>query len=180
MVELFQHLKLATLVPMNNLTVAVHNNASWCEQVAKSHGIQSQWLEDVWYATGDMPPFYPNVVSLKREIKPETVSALVRELPKRCAWKDSFGTLNLEEFGFKPIFDADWYGLSEYHFKEELIDSTGVVSSREEQVQWIDAWGETPAGSVIFRPELLREEVKFFFKKKAGVMELNRPQFVGG
>ena len=167
-------------IPVNNLSIAISNNAKWCELVANSHGIQSQWLEDVWYTTSTMPPFYPNVVSLKREINPEIMSTLLRELPERCGWKDSFGTLKLEGFGFKPIFDANWYGLSECRFKEEFIEPTCVVSSLEEQAEWIAAWGETPAGSVIFVPELLRAEVKFFFTKKEGVMESGLIANVGG
>ncbi len=167
-------------IAVNNINVAVLNNARWCELVAESHGIQSQWSGDVWYTTSVMPPFYPNVVSLKREISPEAVSEFVRELPHGCACKDSFGTLKLEEFGFKSILDANWYSCSEYYFEDECIGSTGVVSSPVEQAEWIDAWGKTPTGCVIFVSELLREEVKFIFTKNMGIVESGLIANMGG
>lgn len=144
---------------------AVRNNAEWCELVAHSHGVHSQWLGQAWSTTTRMPPFYPNVVSIESGIKKETVAGIAAELPENCAWKDSFAELELGEYGFKVLFEANWIVLTDSLSSEAACSPASFVTSSGELAEWIAAWGETPIGKTIFLPELLGSKVRFIFCK---------------
>lgn len=133
--------------------------------VARSHGVHSQWLEQAWYSTISMPSYYPNVVSIESGIQKETVSRIAEVLPVNCAWKDSFAELEIEEFGFKVLFEASWLALTDSPSNETTIRPVSSVTSSVELVEWIAAWGETPIGKTIFLPELLGSKVRFIFCK---------------
>ncbi len=155
---------------MSLLNIAVRNNAEWCERVALSHGVDCKWLTDAWFTTSLMPPFYPNVVSLKPGIDEESILALEKDLPEHCCWKDSFGELKLEQFGFKVILESSWYACLELNINDPCSELTGVVTSKEEQREWIDSWGETPSEADIFLPALPGSQVKFIFSMNEGRM----------
>jgi len=155
---------------MSLLFAAVRNNAQWCELVAQSHGIDSQRVAGTWCTNGTMPPLYPNVVSLKPGIQHDAVSSICKDLPNHCGWKDSFGDLKLPEFGFRLLFEANWYALTELHLRAENTDPASSVTSTAELDDWIAAWGETPSGKSIFLPELLGSKVNFIFRKSEGTI----------
>ena len=146
---------------------AVRNNADWCELVAASHSVPNTRHEKVWRASGSMPPFYPNVVTLQEGITKEQVSEIAGSLPEQCGWKDSFADLDLTDFGFGIKFEAQWYGLSEWNYAQLLSEPVHEVSSVENLQDWIAAWGETPDDHSIFREDLLEPRVRFLFHRHA-------------
>jgi len=147
------------------LLSAVRNNAEWCELVAHSHGAHGQWLGQAWRTTIRMPPFYPNAVSIESGIQKETVADIVAELPENCAWKDSFAELELAEYGFKVLYEANWLALTDSLSGETALRPASFVTSSDELAEWIAAWGETPIGKTIFPPKLLGSKVRFIFCK---------------
>ena len=89
------------------LAQAVRNNACWCDHVCREQGIQTAWLPSAWIARRRTPPFYPDAVTLVREVDPETVLAAVDAGPG-CSIKDSFADLDLLPYGFRVLFEAEW------------------------------------------------------------------------
>jgi len=158
-------------MPESLLHSAVRNNADWCALVAASHDVPNSWNKKVWCASGKMPPFYPNVVTLKDGITNEQASEIAESLPKKCAWKDSFADLDLTDFGFKVAFEAQWYGLSETLATQLSSEPVHEVSSEEELENWVSAWGETPDGQSIFTSKLLEPRVRFLFRRTAGEID---------
>ena len=147
------------------LLSAVRNNAEWCELVAHSHGVHGQWLGQAWRTNIRMPPLYPNAVSIESGIQKEILADIAAELPENCAWKDSFAELELTEYGFNILFEANWLALTDSLSGETAMRPASFVTSSDELAKWIAAWGETPIGKTIFLPELLGSKVRFIFCK---------------
>lgn len=94
------------------LRSAVWNNAIWCDAVCRAHGTPGEFLTGAWVCRAPAPPFYPNIVTLAGK---EDTAALgyVQELldqglPGGWGVKDSFGSLDLSEYGFERLFEAEW------------------------------------------------------------------------
>ncbi|MFT4720407.1 MAG: hypothetical protein ACI9SB_001578 [Candidatus Azotimanducaceae bacterium] len=155
-------------MPRNLLQSAIRNNAEWCELVARSHGVPNGWLDNAWRATGSMPAFYLNVVSLEASMGRGNTSSLAEGLPQNCGWKDSFADLDLVEFGFKMRFEAIWYALTKVDFSAAGAKLVGVVTSAEQLEEWVSAWGETPVEQPVLLPELMGPNVQFIFHQSAG------------
>lgn len=89
------------------LGAAVRNNAAWCDLVCAAVGGSGTFTPDLYVNLGDVPRFYPNVVTLS-----ETVgeSDVVRAMAGREHWsvKDSFGSLDLTVAGLARLFGAQW------------------------------------------------------------------------
>jgi len=125
---------------------AALNNAFWCDAVCRTHGIPGEFRDVAWVNTGQVPRFYPNVVTLAgvgqavahRKHMEEMLGAgrLVG-----AAIKDSFQTLELRQFGFKFLFEEQW------------IHRTAVVPKPEPA-----AWSGSPDGAGIFLPALLADK----------------------
>ncbi len=160
----------AAVVSKSLLQEAVRNNADWCERVASSHSVLSVWRGDAWTTSGDMPPFYPNVVTLKKGISLDRAAEIAEELPENCGWKDSFADLDLSAFGFKVGIEAHWYGLSERAAAPESV-SVCEVTTTEGLESWIAAWGATPNGATIFRSEIVQQNVRFLYRMTASEID---------
>ncbi len=96
----------------NRLRIAIDNNVAWCAAMARSHAVTTSTDQDAWWADGSMPDFYPNAITLTRGVDPAVVAERVPSIDAvaRADWgvKDSFGELNLSDFGFHRLFDATW------------------------------------------------------------------------
>lgn len=141
------------------LNEAVFNNAAWCDAIAVTHGITTNWNESVWLCEQPMPPRYPNIVTLKSgSLIDEQISAIDPRLPLGWAIKDSLGDLELEKGGFALAFKAHWYcRLPNQTMSEQLISrfSLSTVKTKFELNRWVTAWGE---GNGIFNSSLLEND----------------------
>ena len=118
-----------------------------------------------------MPPFYPNLVTLREGINSEQVLEYVEILPDQCGLKDSFADLDLTAYGFRIGFEAHWYGLSGKVRSQSGTEFVREVSSVGDLAAWVSAWGETPDGESIFRNDLLQPKVRFLFRQKDGEID---------
>ncbi len=153
------------------LLSAIANNARWCELVGAAHGLRGVWRDQAWWSTGDMPPFYPNVVTLQPDIPPGWFDTIAHALPNSCGCKDSFADLDLSQFGFHVGFSAEWYGLTDLSILPPADAKVFTVSSAGELVRWVEAWGETPVGQSIFTRDLIQTNAQFLYTRQGGAIE---------
>ncbi|AKJ01240.1 Hypothetical protein AA314_02866 [Archangium gephyra] len=132
--------------------------------MCRTHGHPGEFSEALWFNRAQVPPFYPNVVTLTAEGQTrqlEVLSAL--ELPGRWGVKDSFATLDLAPPGFEELFSAQWL-----HFPSERPAPVSSGAARWVQARdtaalaaWEAAWGghqhPPPAVFQVFRPGLLED-----------------------
>jgi hypothetical protein len=159
-------------MPINWLKKAAHNNADWCESVARSHRIVSERRADLWICTQRMPTFYPNLVTLDSNPGHQReVDKLDEILTGGWGVKDSYGTLDLGSQGFRVALEGEWYlrepGSSwPISVSPSLVESVGTIDDLD---RWVSAWGETPMSECIFVPEILDDQnVEFLFVEQAG------------
>ena len=138
--------------------IAAANNASWCDVVCRTHGIDTRFEADAWTSTTRTPPLYPDAVTLLPEASAPDVLARIDRGPGGSI-KDSVAALDLHDDGFRVLFEAQWL------VREPTTappppghGSWEVVRRPSDLAEWEDAWqGEAdPVGSRrLFRPELL-------------------------
>ena len=138
------------------LSEAVFNNAAWCDAMAASHNISTQFDDSVWSCEHPMPPYYPNLITLRNGIQVEQIiSALAPKLSSGWGVKDSFNELELEGQGFKIAFEASWYCCLPKQIvatENSQIVQVKRVRNQTELNRWVDAWGD---GCGIFNSSLL-------------------------
>ncbi|MCS0638208.1 hypothetical protein NX801_21630 [Streptomyces sp. LP05-1] len=137
---------------------AVRNNAEWCDALCRSHGLPGGTFgARVWTHPVRTPPYYPDAVTLDPDATADEVLAGVDRSAPGCSVKDSFGTLDLTPYGFRPLFTASWL------HRPAGPPQPGPVGARWREVRtpgelaaWERAWnGGAPAG--LFRPALLAD-----------------------
>jgi len=146
------------------LSKAVRNNSNWCDLICATHGIETQFLQNVWLTKSPVPNYYPNLITLNSETKAEEISEISLD---HFSIKDSFGKLNLGYAGFSKLFDASWIGLENKRNETSNIDSWEKLSLDEELTAWENAWGNT-MDQKIFLPNLLLEPQVGIYAKKEG------------
>jgi hypothetical protein len=150
---------------------AARNNAAWCDAVAASHHAAGRFLPDLWCCEQQLPPFFPNLVTLTADgqaVQREHIAALLeRGPPLPWALKDSFARLELTAMGFDLLFEASWIfdppGSACADRPDSSIDWHRIGSAAE-LAAWETAWRrDLPAGpTAIFRPALLENrEIAF-------------------
>jgi hypothetical protein len=145
----------------------VHNNAAWCDAVCRAHGVPTSWQSDWWAAHRRSPRFYPDAITLRSGAAFGTVAGSL-EAGRGSAIKDSWADLDLEPYGFTPLFDARWITL-EPPTPDEL-GAAGrarwvVVGSAGELADWTAAAGAADT----FPPALLDDPaIRFLAVRSAG------------
>jgi len=149
------------------LEIAVANNASWCDLICSTHGIETQFLPNVWLTKSLVPKYYPNLITLKPESKAEDISTIPLD---HFSVKDSFGKLNLQSQGFSKLFTASWICL-ENNSKTQNTHSWKQISSDQELSVWEDAWGNVSSDRIFLPNLLLKPKVRIYAKMKgAGII----------
>lgn len=155
---------------MNNkwLTEAISNNADWCTAVATSFDIPIHRDESIWASEHPMPPFYPNIITLKSgSCVDDAIDSISAKLPSGWGIKDSYCELNLENKGFSCAFRSNWYcrlpGNNDVTGHLNPKYQLKKVKSHSELNQWIAAWGESDE---VFNTSLLNNKsVEFVYLK---------------
>jgi hypothetical protein len=144
------------------LQQAALNNASWCDAVCGAHQAPGCFDAGLWWNSGAVPRFYPNVVTLE----PQPAHAQARLAALAAAhngagvWsvKDSFACIDLSALGCRELFSARWL------WRAPLVTNlraTGLrwqhVADAGELAEWEHAWagGGPPSAERIFLPALL-------------------------
>jgi hypothetical protein len=150
---------------------AAFNNAYWCNAVCRAHGIPGEFHKHMWLNRGQVPPFYPNVVTLSGNEGMVEQLTLIQELKGHnitgsLGVKDSFCTLDLAPSGFHLLFEAHWlWRAPSQPCTESAVPGIkwAVVGDQAELTRWELAWNNLTdhSSSVplvrIFLPSLLTD-----------------------
>jgi hypothetical protein len=142
--------------------IAAANNAEWCAAVWRSHGLDVERGEGLWFCRSETPRFYPNVVTVDLNADPERQAGFIRELSQGADFefdvKDSFACLPLAEAGFKPLFSAFWLSRSLPDAQTCRTEHEWRRISEGQLQSWETAWaGDDPHARGIFRKSLLED-----------------------
>jgi hypothetical protein len=151
----------------DRLADAVRNNAAWCDAVCRVHGVPTSWQADWWAARRRSPRFYPDAITLRPGAAFATVAGSL-EAGRGSAIKDSWADLDLEPYGFTPLFDAHWITLDP-PTRDEAVGAGRsrwlAVGSAGELADWTAAHGAADT----FPPGLLDEPaIRFLAVRSAG------------
>ena len=138
------------------LDAAVANNASWCSAVCGAHGHPSVRGQRLWANPGHGVRFYPDAITLNREVSAAEVLAVV---PPSGAFavKDSYGTLDLAPVGFLLGIQASWIARPAAVGPASGPDWHQVTSPGE-LAAWEATWaGDADADPPVFARELLAD-----------------------
>jgi hypothetical protein len=131
---------------------AARNNAEWCDELCRTHGINGHFDADSWTSPRRTPPFYPDAVTLDAGVLPARLLAQIDE-GAGCSVKDSFADLELVDEGFRVLFRGEWLLAKREGAPEP--SRWWVVETREQLADWEIAWGASSPTSSLFRSSLL-------------------------
>jgi hypothetical protein len=155
----------------DKITKAIRNNNDLYEAVFDPLGATSHRTNSIWYSMEKTPPLYSNLVTLAKNWQPDDVFRAINDNYEQEKWnkwsiKDSFGALDLGEFGFKKLFDAHWiypdatnFATPEesQHLRYEIVESVDGLS------KWRTVWdADERLGKEIFHPNLLDNPKVYF------------------
>jgi hypothetical protein len=131
-------------IPVSHAAMA---NAVLCHLVAEAHGRRPDFGPEAWTCPERTPPLYPDAVTLRPGVDPDELLAKVDAGPG-CSVKDSFYDLDLEPFGFRVLFEADWMrvepgpinGGNEVSLVSERVDDADSLAL------WEEGWRRSPTG----------------------------------
>lgn len=154
---------------------AARNNARWCDAVCRAHQRPGEFSPAIWINRHEVPPFYPNAITLTQgSIDPQVraIEELGRaDIPARWAVKDSFAALDLSPIGFQVLFAAQWIVRDpSAPVNDANLDAVrwATIARDEDLAQWERAWSAAPGNQIpnkrerLFAPPLLAEpEIAF-------------------
>lgn len=124
---------------------AARNNAEWCDIVCQAQGTKGMFYDDVWANLGQVPQFYPNVITLQPDVSPRRINEIISSPSHAFSIKDSFNTLNLSTLNFSKLFDAQWLAAPQI---TAMPQSNGaIVWKKIDSIDSLQAWESAWAGS---------------------------------
>ena len=155
----------------NKRKKAIRNNNDLYEEIFRSQNIESNRVDSIWYCLCKTPPLYSNLVTVSEEWKPDDVFKAIDQKYEDEKWnewsiKDSFGVLDLTEFGFGKLFDAQWIYLESAKFTPESKTKNlkyEIVKSEKALTKWRIGWdADEKLGEQIFSSKLLDNPGVYF------------------
>ena len=122
---------------------AIRNNYGLYEAIFSYHQIRFNQTGLICYTLKKPPPLYSNLVTVSPAWKPDDVFRNIDSNYEKEQWdkwsiKDSFGVLDLNQYGFRKLFDAQWIYLEAQNFRPlengeslryEIVDEESALSS---------------------------------------------------
>ncbi len=120
---------------------AARNNAELCDLVCSSHDLGGTFGPDTWTSAQRTPDLYPDAVTLEPDVDARTVLERIDDSPG-ASIKDSFATLDLREFGFEVLFDAEWISRPPAigNDRPELETQWSTIDDAPGLAAWEAAW----------------------------------------
>ncbi len=155
----------------DNLNKAIRNNNGLYEAIFSQQNLSFESTANAWYSVDKVPPLYSNIVTRTAEWKPDQIFKMVERAAEKGRWdgwsiKDSFAVLNLSDYGFRRLLNAQWTYLKTELFvlhKRRLPLKYKILANEDELSDWRQAWDDNEQlGKEIFWAGLLRDpNVKF-------------------
>ncbi|WP_126628622.1 hypothetical protein [Dictyobacter alpinus] len=149
------------------LTLAIQNNAIWCDTICRAHGLPGEFHEGYWIHQRPTPRYYPNLVTLSPASalnlqQAELAAFLMEKQAYGVSVKDSFADLDPAAFGFQQLFEAQWImrpaPTASIHLTKGDLQWKQIVSE-DELRKWEMAWSqaEVAAHERLFGQALLAD-----------------------
>ncbi|MEU2393238.1 hypothetical protein [Streptomyces sp. NPDC007369] len=148
------------------LLAAARNNAAWCAAVCAG----GEFTEDAWTSARRTPPYYPDAVTLARDVPAAALVAALDTDSPGCSVKDSFAVLDLAPAGFEVLFEAQWIHRPAHAPAAARTGPPALAWSRVADAAELDRWeaawdGERSSG--LFHQGLLTEDIAFLAGRDA-------------
>jgi hypothetical protein len=123
------------------LTLAVRENAAWCDLVCRLHRFTPEGDGRLWWSARRTPDLCPDAVTLVPDVSVLDVLGRITD-SSGASVKDSFATLDLTDQGWTVLFDATWVARGPGTGTDGEVASTfAVVRERFPFAAWCRAWG---------------------------------------
>jgi hypothetical protein len=127
------------------LTLAVRENAAWCDLVCRLHRFTPEGDGRLWWSTRRTPDLFPDAVTLVPDLSVLDVLSRIND-SLGASVKDSFATLDLTDQEWTVLFDATWVARPPRTGANDEVASTfAIVREKFRFAAWCRAWGG-PAG----------------------------------
>ena len=127
------------------LTLAVRENAAWCDLVCRLHHFAPAGDARLWWSARRTPDLFPDAVTLVPDLSVLDVLGRIND-SSGASVKDSFATLDLTDHGWTVLFDATWVARPPTPGADDDVASTfTIVREKFPFAAWCRAWGG-PAG----------------------------------
>ncbi len=134
------------------LTLAVRENATWCDIVCRLHRLTPQADANLWWSDRRAPSWYPDAITFDAAVSEFDVLRRIHDAPGATV-KDSFSTLDLEPHGYRVLVDATWVARPPGAAASAGRATLDPVTDKFTFNAWRHAWGG-PADVLV--PALLR------------------------
>jgi hypothetical protein len=129
------------------LTLAVRENAAWCDLVCRLHRFTPEGDARLWWSARRTPDLVPDAVTLVPDLSVLDVLGRITD-SYGASVNDSFATLDLSNQGWGVLFDATWVARPPRTGADDEVAATfAVVRERFPFAAWCRAWGG-PAGAL--------------------------------
>ena len=123
------------------LTLAVRENAAWCDLVCRLHRFTPEGDGRLWWSARRTPDLVPDAITLAPDVSVLDVLGRVNN-SVGASVKDSFATLDLTDQGWTVLFDATWVARPPGTGGDDEVASTfAIVRERFPFAAWCRAWG---------------------------------------
>ncbi len=123
------------------LTLAVRENAAWCDLVCRLHRFTPEGDGRLWWSARRTPDLFPDAVTLVPDLSVLDVLGRIND-SFGASVKDSFATLDLTDQGWTVLFDATWVARPPRSGADDEVASTfAIVRERFSFAAWCRAWG---------------------------------------
>ncbi len=155
----------------NKRQKAIGNNNDLYKEVFESRNIESNRTDSIWYCLDKTPPLYSNLVTISEKWKPDEIFKIIERKYKDEKWeewsiKDSFGLLDLAEYGFAKLFAAQWFYLEAAKFTPQSESRNlryEIVKNEDDLAKWRISWdSDEKLGKQIFSPTLINNPGVYF------------------
>ncbi|RZS79991.1 hypothetical protein EV189_3470 [Motilibacter rhizosphaerae] len=107
------------------ILLAARENATWCDTVCRSVGVEGSIRPGLWASAARTPPLYPDAVTLDPATGELDVLGAIDSSPGASV-KDSFCSLDLQGAGFAVLVEATWIAWTAPRAAREPWDEVGV------------------------------------------------------
>ena len=121
------------------LTLAVRENAAWCDLVCRLHRFTPEGDGRLWWSARRTPDLFPDAVTLVPDLSVLDVLGRIND-SLGASVKDSFATLDLTDQGWTVLFDATWVARPPRSGADDEVASTfAIVRERFPFAAWCRA-----------------------------------------
>ena len=139
--------------------LAALDNATLCEAMWRSHGLNVEEGPGCVSCQGHAPRFYPNLVTIDPDASPDDQLSWIVQRAAHGGFvvKDSFRALPLARHGFEPLFEATWIHRPKDAARPGTRLSWSSVADDGALMSWETAWSGGSGGPPLFLGGFLRD-----------------------